>query len=273
MSSLPTGWYVIHAGPGLEPGTRVSSNLLCTQLQIARAADRSVTVHDADGRELLTQEIAGAVFAWHGGETPTWRVGPFPQLGDGRWTPVHWVPAPEVNTTVENAQHDVLDNAHFGPVHGLRDAETRARADGHALNTVSQGIISLRRIGGPPLLAHLKLDGRLHGPGLLVYTTIITIGVQIRNLVFSAVTPTTSPDRCMFFAGVAVRRLPLPWVNQLMIRTAAKGLLADYQADAAYWAAGRIRPPEAGEPTEEELQLDALYDSWMAQHMEPVSYA
>jgi hypothetical protein len=270
---FPNGWYVIHAGDGLIPGTRKRAQLLCTELEIAREVDGAVTVTDADGRVLAVHQIAGAVLVWHGAGAPAWRVGPFPELDGRRWTPVHWLPSGEVHTTVENAQRDVLDNAHFGPVHGLREADTRAHRYGHALDTVSQGIVSLRRIGGPPLLAHLRLNGRLHGPGVLVYRTTLTIGFQIRNLVFSAVTPATEEDRCVFFAGVAVRRLPLPFVNQMMVRTTAKGLLLDYEADAAYWAAGRVRPAEAGPVTEEDRRLAELYDDWLAQYLDPVPLA
>ena len=46
-----------------------------------------------------------------------------------------------------NVQRDVIDNGHFGPVHCLDSAETRAARDGRYLDTVSQGILNIRRLG------------------------------------------------------------------------------------------------------------------------------
>jgi phenylpropionate dioxygenase-like ring-hydroxylating dioxygenase large terminal subunit len=265
---FPHGWYVVHAGPQLEPGTTRTADLLDRTLTITREQSGGVIVTDATGHHLPVHETAGAVFAWWGPDSPDWQVGPFPELNDTRrWTPVHWLRSGVVRTTVENAQRDVVDNAHFEPVHGLRHASTTARPAGRYLDTVSQGIITLRRIGGPPLLAHLYLDGQLHGPGLLVYRTTITIGIQVHNLVFSAVTPVDG-ENSVFFAGVAVRKLPIPGVNGLVNRAAAKGILADYEADARFWASGRQRSPDAGEPTEDELRMFAMYEGWLAQYQE-----
>jgi phenylpropionate dioxygenase-like ring-hydroxylating dioxygenase large terminal subunit len=262
---IPRGWYVVCTSADLERAGPRSANLFGTTLHLQRNASGEPAIRDEDG-ELPAYEIAGAVFAWYGGHPPDWRPGPFPELADRRWTQVHWLPSEPVRTTVQNAQRDVVDNAHFGPVHGLRNADTRAWDAGHAFDTVSQGIITLRRIGGPPLLAHLSLDGRLHGPGLLVYRTTVTIGFQISNLVFSAVTP-IDDERCVFFAGVSVRKLPLPGVNRFVVKSAARSLLLDYESDAAYWSGGRVRDAAAGEPTDDERRMDKLFHEWLAQYL------
>lgn len=261
-TAWPAGWYVVHDGNGLGPGHPVAVEALGGRLLLERRSGGGVRVRTGSGAELPVDGLGGAVAVWSGAEPPPYRLGPFPELGERRWSGVRWAATGVVRTTVANAQRDVVDNAHFEPVHGLRNPETRAADRGHAFDTVSQGVISLRRIGGPPLLAHLRLDGRLHGPGLLAYRTTITAGIQIHNLLFSAVTPIDA-ERSRFFAGIAVRRLRVPVLDRLILRSAIAGLLQDYDRDAAYWAAGRPRPPEAGPETEEEQAMGERFERWL----------
>lgn len=258
-ATVPDGWYFVHDVASLRPASAVQVFALGDDLTVARDRGGSVIVRGTDGETRRTDVVAGAVFVWHGRGEPGYRLESTDQ-GPG-WTPVRWATTGVVATSVANAMRDVIDNAHFEAVHGLRGAETTAVDAGHAIETVSQGAIRLSRIGLPPLLAHLRLDGRLDGPGLLVYRTTITCGTRIRNVLLSAITPLDG-GTARFAVGVSVRRVPgLSW---LIVRTALRGLLRDYDADARYWAAGRPRPEGAGPLRDDERALHALYDAWLA---------
>ncbi len=260
---FPTGWYVVELASSLAAGEGRKLPRLGGQVEVARARDGSVAVVDDAGRELVARERADMILAWSGEGEPWFEIERFPELARPDWSPIAWHRSRPIRTSVENAMRDVADNGHFEPVHGLHGAETRIEPDGRFLDVQTQGILDTSRWGAPPLKGHIRLDGRLHGPGLLTYRTTITLGIQIRNLVFSAATPIDA-ERIQMFAGVSIRRLP--WISRLVQRRMVAGLAEDYERDAGYWeTSGRFPQPQAAPEQDEAMDR---YDAWLAQYRE-----
>ncbi len=204
------------------------------------------------------------VLVWEGDGSSDFTIDRCEELGDRRWTDIRWGRSPVYRTSVVAVQRDVVDNDHFGPVHHLDQAETRAHPRGPFLDTVSQGIINLSRLGGPPLLGHIRLMGRLHGIGLLTYRTTITLGIRLRSLVLSAPTPIDA-DHVQFHVGVAVRRI-FPGASELMRAAVLASVLNDIRNDAVLWEA----PAGAGESAPrlpEQARMFEIFDTWLTQHL------
>ena len=262
---IPNSWYMVMPGSALAAGATHTERALGTEFPIARDGAGAVTVRDARGARRHVHEVNDMVLVWEGDTEPAFVIAPCPELADARWTSVRWGRSPVYRTSVVNVQRDVVDNGHFGPVHCLDAAETRASRDGRHFDTVSQGILNLRRLGGPPLLGHIRLDGRLHGLGLLTYRTVITLGVQLRSLVLSAPTP-VDDDHVCFHLGIATARI-FPGASEIMRRAVLASVLHDIRRDAVHWesAHGRFPGPDVEEP--EQARLFAMFDSWLAQHL------
>jgi hypothetical protein len=164
----------------------------------------------------------------------------------------------------------VVDNDHFAPVHHLDGPETRARVEGPFVHTVSQGIMNLARIGGPPLRCHIRLAGTLHGVGILTYRTTITIGLQIHGLLVTAPTPVDGA-RVRFHVGAMTGRWRIPGIATLVRRGVVASVIEDTERDASFWEspAGRYLSPT---PDPEWPARLASFERWLAQFV-PTSAA
>ena len=262
-NTIPDGWYMALPGSSLRAAAPARVRMLGTELTVERSAAGSAVARDAAGRPRLAREVNDMVVVWHGDAEPTFDVAPCPELESGRWTSVLWGASRVYATAVQNVQRDVVDNAHFEPVHHLSGAETRVDPRGPYLDTTSQGIMNMRRLGGPPMLAHIRLDGRLHGLGLLTYRTTITLGVQIRSLVLSA--PTPIDDRHVRMQlGIATPRLPVPGAAAVLRKAIHLSVLADYERDAVHWESARARFA-GGVVDDEASRLLGTFDRWLEQ--------
>jgi len=261
---FPSGWYMVAVSSGLAPGASRVDRALGTEFTVTRGRDGSLTVRDAVGRLRQAHEVNDMVLVWEGDGAPDFTIDPCEELGDRKWTDIRWGRSPVYRTSVVAVQRDVVDNDHFGPVHHLDQAETRAHPRGPFLDTVSQGIINLSRLGGPQLLGHIRLTGRLHGIGLLTYRTTITLGIRLRSLVLSAPTPVDA-DHVQFHVGVAVRRI-FPGASELMRASVLASVLNDIRNDAVLWEA----PAGAGESAArlpEQARMFEMFDTWLTQHL------
>lgn len=262
-ASIPESWYMVAPSGRVERGGALREALLGTELTLTRRADGRVDARDAAGRARAVAEVNGMVLVWEGAGDPTWEVAPFAEYGDPAWTDLRWARSRTYAAPVQTVQRDVVDNDHFAPVHHLDGPETRARFEGHHVHTVSQGIMNLARIGGPPLRCHIRLAGTLHGVGLLTYRTTITIGLQIHGLLVTAPTPVDSA-RVRFYVGAMTGRWRIPGVAALVRRGVVASVLDDTERDAAYWEspAGRYLSPT---PDPEWPERRAAFERWLAQ--------
>lgn len=259
---FPHSWYPLLPASQLAPGEGRNLDRLGTTLRAERAADGTVSIIARSGAPVPACEVNDLVFAWHGPAEPSFAVEPLPQIGADGWTPVDWRQLRPFETSITNVMRDVVDNAHFEPVHKLAEADTRAWIDGHHLCTRSQGIVDTSRFGGPRFRGHLLLDGRVHGMGLLTYNGTFTMGVQLPHVLLSAAVP-LDDGRVQMWVGVTVKRTPVPGLSRFLRGRFLRGLIEDYLADAEYWEspAGRLQP----EPSDDlEAELYAVFDRWLA---------
>jgi hypothetical protein len=258
---FPRSWYMVCASAEVKRGP-LAVSALGTTLTVRRDARGQVEVVGAGGQPRLAREVNQMVLVWEGSGEPDFEV---PSLEtDPAWTPISWTRSRVIRTTVEQVQQDAVDNAHLGPVHRLEGAETRAEQRGPWLDTVSQGVMNLSRLGGPPLLCHIRLDGRLHGLGLLAYRTTITLGLQIRSLSLTAPMPIDA-NHLVFHVGAATLR-PLPGTGRLLRRAIMQSVVHDVEQDAVRWEAGpRYLPsPASPQPGDE---LFSLYEAWLGRYL------
>ncbi len=260
---IPESWYMAAPSGQVARGATVREAMLGTEVTLTRGADGVVAARDARGRARAVCEVSDMVLVWEGRGEPTFAVAPFAEHGDPAWTGFRWTRSRTYATPVQNVQRDVIDNDHFAPVHHLDRAETRAAFAGPFVDTVSQGIMNLARIGGPPLKCHIRLDGRLHGVGLLTYRTTITLGIQIRGLLVTAPTP-VDERRVRFHIGALTDRWKIPGVAALVRRGVVASVVADTERDAMHWEspAGRY---EAAAPDPENPVHFARFERWLAQ--------
>jgi phenylpropionate dioxygenase-like ring-hydroxylating dioxygenase large terminal subunit len=260
---IPNGWYMICPSNALAPGRRITERALGTSLQLERDPEGRIAVRDADGRERLGRQANEMILVWEGDLPPAFSIDAFPELSDAQWTSVKWTRSRTFATTVENIQRDIVDNFHLDPVHHIENPETRASADGYFLNAVSQGFVNLWRFGAPPGFAHLRFEGRLHGPGLLMYHSRITFWLKVEALVFNALMPIDEGHVCIH-GGVMVRKSFLPGMAAFVQWRAMGSLLDDYERDSANWESreGRLAAPAL---TTEDEALFALYERWIHQ--------
>ncbi len=244
-------------------GATMREPMLGTEITLTRGADGRVEARDARGRLRTVAEVSDMVLVWEGAADPTYEVAPFAELGDPAWTDFRWARSRRYATPVQNVQRDVVDNDHFAPVHHLDRAETRASFDGCFVDTTSHGIMNLARIGGPPLRCHIRLDGRLHGVGILTYRTTITIGIQIHGLLVTAPTPVDA-DHVRFHVGALTRRWKIPGIATLVRRGVVASVIADTARDAMHWESPSGRY-EAASPDPDGPALAARFDRWMEQ--------
>jgi hypothetical protein len=245
----------------LRSGHDVTMTRLGRSLTVRRDAEGALSATVAGGSTLPVLEANDLVFAWHGPGAPTFTIHPLPALSSPCWTTVRWKKLRPVRTSVVNVMRDVVDNAHFGPVHGVREADTRAFQEGHHLRTRTQGIIDTSRFGGPPLHGHLLLEGRVHGLGLLTYEGLLTLGVQIPHVVLSAVAP-IDEAHVEVWIGIAVKKVPLPGASSFLRGTFLRGLEEDCLADARFWESADGRSTSAPHDAAG-AELLALFDTWL----------
>jgi len=256
---IPSAWYPLIPSSHLPAGSSAELELAGKPLLLARS--ESGEVRGGQGTHAI-RERNGLVFVWHGDGEPTFDVEELEEVTSPDWTPVRWMKLRTFETTIENVMRDVVDNAHFGPVHKLQDADTRAWQEGLHLITRSQGIVDLRRFGGPPLRGHLRLDGRVHGPGLLTYRSLVTVGIQMRQILLSAAAP-LDDNRVQIWIGVTVPTPPVPGLTRLIVSNYLRALQIDYLADAEFWESEEGRMP--AKPADEiEAGLYAVFDRWMS---------
>jgi hypothetical protein len=259
---FPTAWYPLLPASMLAPNTTERLTWLGTEHVVARDAHGGVTVRDPSGRSLHTTEVNDLILAWAGPGEPFYAVDAVPELGRSDWTAVSWRKMRPFQTSIENVMRDVVDNAHFGPVHKLLRADTRAWREGAHLRTRSRGLIQTDRFGGPRLHANLLLEGRVHGPGLLTYQGLLTMGIQLPHVLLSAALPLDA-DHVQMWLGVSVRRIPVPGLSRPLVGRFLDGLEEDYLADAEFWESpqGRMSPTpsDAGDAA-----LYAVFDEWFS---------
>ena len=254
---VPSAWYPVLPSSQLTAGSSTTLAFAGGELALSRNADGALHSQLPADRVV---ERNGLIFVWHGDEAPEFEVEVLPEIGDRGWTSVKWKAMRPFETTIENVMRDVVDNAHFGPVHKMAEADTRAWQDGHHLITRSQGIVDLRRFGGPPLRGHLRLDGRVHGPGLLTYHSVLTLGVQTQTILLSAAYP-IDENTVQMWVGVTIPRRRVPGLQRLILSRYLTALERDYLADAEFWESeqGRMAPTPS-DAIEEELY--EVFDGW-----------
>jgi hypothetical protein len=261
---IPDGWYMVLPSSALRSGQTHTEQALCTQLTITRQANGAVSVTDATGATRQVLEVNDMITVWEGDGKPGFAIEACAELSDRAWTGVRWGRSPVYQTSVVNVQRDVVDNDHFAPVHHLEGAETTAQPAGPYLDTVSQGIMNLRRLGGPPMLCHIRLTGRLHGVGLLTYRTTITLGTQLCSLVLSAPTPIDA-HTVRFHVGISVKRL-FPVASEVMRYAVLASVLKDISRDAQHWETPVGRLGEDRARAAEQVRMFGVFDRWLEQH-------
>jgi hypothetical protein len=232
-------------------------------MSASRRADGRVHVVDERSRRaLLTHDVNGMVMVWHGPGEAEFEIASIPEISARDWRPLRWGKPRPFATTVTNVMRDVVDNHHFGPVHGLIRPRTEASERGPFLDFASEGLIDTSRLAGPRLLAHLRIEGRLHGMGLLVYHMTMTMGLQFRYVTLSAATPIDT-HRVRIHLAVAMRRAPLGPVTALVESRAFHDYVVNFERDRVHWEspAGRLEPAV---PLAEEVELLGRYDRWAA---------
>lgn len=266
-AQIPSSWYVVHEAPALKKGQTVTERLLGTELTISRSRDGAVQVRDSSGRRRASCEVSEMVMVWEGAGEPTFGIEPIAELGDPSWSGMLWSRSRIFDAPITHIQKDVVDNDHFEQVHHLDLADTRIEYDGPVLKTISQGIMNLRRIGGPPLRCHIRLDGKLHGMGLLTYRTTITLGLQLHGVLVSAPTPVDATHTRMFM-GVLAKRWVVPGVASLICRGVRDSVLVDYENDARYWESPARRYVSEAPSPSNAVNL-VQFDRWLAGFMSP----
>lgn len=259
---LPTAWYPLLPAASLTAGSQETLQRLGSTWTARKSHDGEYSV--LEGQQARPHRVVNdLLFAWSGSEEPSYEVTQLQEVGSTEYTAVLWKKLRPFATTIENVMRDVVDNAHFEPVHRLYEADTRAWQDGSHLRTRSQGIIDASRFGGPRLRGHLLMNGRVHGPGLLTYQATLTMGIQLSHILLSAAVP-VDEEHVQMYVGVSLRKIPLPGVNRFLLRRFLLGLEADYLADAEYWEsdAGRMQP-EPSDAVEEELYK--VFDAWFSE--------
>lgn len=264
-ASIPESWYMAAPSEDLVLGVERREAMLGTEITLARGADGRVQARDAAGRARAVSEVNGMVLVWEGAGDPRWELDAFAEYGDARWTDFKWARSRIYTVPVQSVQRDVVDNDHFAPVHHLDGPETRARFEGHSVHTVSQGIMNLARIGGPPLRCHIRLAGTLHGVGILTYRTTITIGIQIHGLLVTAPTPVDA-SRVRFRIGAMTGRWRIPGVAALVRRGVVASVIEDTERDATYWESpeGRYLSPT---PDPEWPERRTSFERWLSQFL------
>lgn len=263
---FPTSWYPLLPASTLGRGESEEVRWLGAVHRVSRSTDGRARVQAPDGRDLPVQEVNDVVFAWSGADEPDFHIGAVPELARPDWTAVRWRKLRPFRTTIDNVMRDVVDNAHFGPVHQLAHADTRAWLDGAHLRTRSRGIIRTDRFGGPRLHANLLLEGRVHGLGLLTYQGLLTIGVQLPHVLLSAAMPLDA-EHVQMWVGVSVKRVPLPGANGFLLGRFLDGLEEDYLADAEFWESpeGRMAPTPSDAL---DAELYGVFDAWIQRFTE-----
>jgi hypothetical protein len=219
-------------------------------------------VDDQSGRAQRVRETNQMVFVWHGSDEPEFEIAPIAELNAPNWRPLRWRKLRPFATTLENVKRDVVDDHHFGPVHGVHDAHTRASIQGPFFDTVTEGLIDTSRFAGPRLLAHLRLDGRLHGLGLLVYHMTVTMGIQLRFVTLSTATPIDAAHTRMYIA-LCMQRAPLGPLAGLVEPLVFKNFALNFEHDRIHWETPKGRfDPDVRLPAEAELL--EVFERWAA---------
>jgi phenylpropionate dioxygenase-like ring-hydroxylating dioxygenase large terminal subunit len=263
MLTFPSAWYVVCLGADLPPGGSVRVDMLSTSMTARRASRGEVqVVDDRTGLALPAREVNEMVMAWYGPGEPRFEIAPIPELSMPGWRRLRWRKPRPFATTVENVMRDVVDNDHFGPVHGLLGARTDAEQNGPFLDTLSEGIIDTSRFAGPKLLAHLRIEGRLHGMGLLVYHMTVTMGLRLRYVTVSTATPIDEGHVRMHLA-LCMQRAPLGPFSGLVEPLVLDNFAHNFENDRGHWesASGRFEPEAR---LTRERPLLGIFDRWAA---------
>ena len=201
-------------------------------------------------RSWPTREVNGQIMAWHdlAGQAPNWEPPEFPEYGSSEWTPFrdgcHWTVRSHVQEFGENG----MDNAHFPFLHVQQTKHMRTEsveANGPVFihrsfqhyNLFGLAKLIVDEVSGP-------LDVTVYGLGCVVNRTRVDAKIQLHYTYPFYITP-IDEEWVEVNSMVAMRRLPIPFANGILLRKAIREGGNTIDQDVPIWENKRYRPRPA----------------------------
>lgn len=192
------------------------------------------------------REVNGQIMAWHdlAGRAPTWEPPEIPEFGALEWTPVrkgrHWI----IRTHVQDLCENGMDSAHFPLLHSQQtkrmrteSVETNGPVFVHRTfqyyNVFGLAKSFVDEVSGP-------LDVTLNGLAFAINRARVDVKIQLHYTFAFYFTP-IDEKRVEVIFFLAVRRLPVPFANAILLRKAIREGGHTIDQDIPIWENKRYR--------------------------------
>lgn len=184
------------------------------------------------------RELNGLVFVWYDpqGEAPSWEIPEIDVWGDPAWSDWTWSSL-QVATHPREIVENVVDIAHFRPVHQTSPASFQNVFEGHLAIQRSEGTGTMDNDHGE---AAYRIEATYYGPGYQI-SAMESLGLETRLLNAHTM---IREDLLELRFGVLFKHPGDPKHTQRFTRAYVRDLTRGFQQDIAIWEhkAYRERP-------------------------------
>lgn len=202
----------------------------------------------AQVRRWPTDEFLGQVLVWHhpGGEDPSWRVTPLPELAGPGWTGFHgdhsW---PYVRTHVQEFVENGFDLTHLSVLHDkLVDSgeSVKVEIDGQTIRHQTWqkfhgyrvARVFMPEVGGP-------LNFEVQGLGIGTARAVVHAQIDLEYALVFFLTP-VDEEHVAVNSMTSVKKLPFPLATWLLHRQVIRASKLAIEQDIPIWESKVYRP-------------------------------